>query len=79
VVRELTQRIAEMSQHARTWMDRLGELDAASQDVVIEVVRALEEQQWMLRAQFGGSARTAARCICRRLAPWFAAEAAARS
>jgi starvation-inducible DNA-binding protein len=34
-------------------MDRLGELDAASQDVLIEVVRALEEQQWMLRAQFG--------------------------
>jgi DNA-binding ferritin-like protein len=32
-------------------MDRLGELDAASQDVVIEVVRALEEQLWMMRAQ----------------------------
>jgi hypothetical protein len=27
-------------------------LDAVSQDVLIEVVRALEEQQWMLRAQF---------------------------
>jgi hypothetical protein len=36
-------------------MDRLGELDAASQDVVIEVVRALEEQLWMIRAQFPDS------------------------
>ena len=31
-------------------------LDAVSQDALIEVVRALEEQQWMLRAQFGESA-----------------------
>ena len=55
-MRELTHRIAEVSERARGRMDRLGELDAASQDVVIEVVRALEEQQWMLRAQFGASA-----------------------
>jgi len=53
VVREATHRIAEVSERVRTRMDRLGELDAASQDVLIEVVRALEEQQWMLRAQFG--------------------------
>jgi DNA-binding ferritin-like protein len=33
-------------------MDRLGELDAATQDVVIEVVRALEQELWMIRAQF---------------------------
>ena len=45
VVRELTHRIAEASERARGRMDRLGELDAASQDVVIEVVRALEEQR----------------------------------
>jgi starvation-inducible DNA-binding protein len=51
VVRELTDRIAEVSALTRTRMDRLGEVDAASQDVLIEVVRALEEQQWMLRAQ----------------------------
>ena len=31
----------------------LGEPDAVSQDVLIEVVRELEEQQWMLRAQLG--------------------------
>jgi starvation-inducible DNA-binding protein len=56
VIRELTHRLAEVSERARERMDRLGELDTASQDVLIEVVRALEEQQWMLRAQFGGSA-----------------------
>ena len=53
VVREATHRIADVSERVRARMDRLGELDAASQDVLIEVVRALEEQQWMLRAQFG--------------------------
>ena len=36
-------------------MDRLGELDAASQDVVIEVLRALEQQLWMVRVQLGGA------------------------
>jgi DNA-binding ferritin-like protein len=29
----------------------VGELDAGAQDVLIEVLRALEEQQWMLRSQ----------------------------
>jgi starvation-inducible DNA-binding protein len=52
VVRELTSRLAEVAERARERMDRLGELDAASQDVVIEVVHALEEQLWMIRAQF---------------------------
>ena len=52
VVRELTSRLAEVAERARERMDRLGEIDAASQDVVIEVVRALEEQLWMIRAQF---------------------------
>ena len=52
VVRELTQRLAEVAEHAREKMDRLGELDAASQDVVIEVIRELEKQLWMVRVQF---------------------------
>ncbi|MGA2009803.1 MAG: DNA starvation/stationary phase protection protein [Solirubrobacteraceae bacterium] len=56
VVRELTGRVAEVAERARERMDRLGELDAASQDVVIEVVRALEGQLWMIRAQFPDSA-----------------------
>ena len=54
VVRELTDRIAKVSELARTRMDRLGAIDLASQDVLIEVVRKLEEQQWMLRAQLTG-------------------------
>jgi starvation-inducible DNA-binding protein len=51
VVRVLAHRIAETSELARTRMDRLGDLDLASQDVLVEVVRALEQQQWMVRAQ----------------------------
>jgi starvation-inducible DNA-binding protein len=54
VVHELVRRIAEVSETVRGRMDRLGELDLASQDVLIEVVRSLEEQQWMLRAQVAG-------------------------
>jgi starvation-inducible DNA-binding protein len=52
VVRELTTRLAGVAERAREQMDRLGEIDAASQDVVIEVVRALEQQLWMVRSQF---------------------------
>ena len=55
-MRELTDRIAKVSELARTRMDRLGEIDVASQDVLIEVVRKLEEQQWMLRTQLIGRA-----------------------
>ena len=51
VVRELAKRLAETSERARARMDRLAALDAASQDVLIEVVRALEQQLWMVRAQ----------------------------
>ena len=53
VVWELTHRITEVAEHARSRMDRLGDIDLASQDILIEVVRKLEEQQWMIRAQFG--------------------------
>jgi starvation-inducible DNA-binding protein len=52
VVRELVQRLADVAERIRARMDRLGELDLASQDVLIEVVRALEQQLWMLRVQF---------------------------
>ena len=56
VVRELTHRIADVSERVRDQMNRLGEADLASQDVLIEVVRELEKQQWMLRVQLGGRA-----------------------
>ena len=53
VVRALTHRVAEVSERARDRMNRIGDADLASQDVLIEVVRELEKQQWMLRAQLG--------------------------
>ena len=56
VVRELAHRIAEISELVRARMDRVGELDVASQDVLVGVVRALEEQQWMVRAQLSHGA-----------------------
>ena len=51
VVHELTRQLADVAERARERMERMGELDAASQDVVIDVVRALEEQLWMIRTQ----------------------------
>ncbi len=51
VVALLAHSVAETAERARTRMDRLGDVDLASQDVLTWVVRALEEQQWMLRAQ----------------------------
>jgi starvation-inducible DNA-binding protein len=54
VVRELTTRLAEVCERVRGRMDRLGELDAASQDVLVEVLRELEKQLWMTRVQLAG-------------------------
>jgi starvation-inducible DNA-binding protein len=47
---ELVPRLADVAARIRAWTERLGELDLASQDVLIEVVRELEKQLWMLRA-----------------------------
>jgi starvation-inducible DNA-binding protein len=47
---ELVERLADVSERIRSRMDRLGDLDLASQDVLVEVVRELEKQLWMLRA-----------------------------
>jgi starvation-inducible DNA-binding protein len=55
-VRELTHRIADVSERMRERMNRLGDADLASQDVLIEVVRELEKHQWMLRGQLGAHA-----------------------
>jgi DNA-binding ferritin-like protein len=43
--------VVEVDERVRGSMDRLGPLDAASQDALIEVVRELEKQLWMVRAQ----------------------------
>ena len=44
----------KLSELVRARMDRLGEIDLASQDVLVDVDRTLEEQQWMLRVQLIG-------------------------
>jgi starvation-inducible DNA-binding protein len=51
VVRAVAHRVAGVSEAIRTRMDRLGDIDLASQDVLVAVVGELEQQQWMLRAQ----------------------------
>jgi starvation-inducible DNA-binding protein len=48
-IRELVTRLADVTERIRARMDRLGEIDLASQDVLVEVVRELEKQLWMLR------------------------------
>jgi len=53
VVRELTRRIADVSERVRQRMQLIGDVDLVSQDVLIGVVRELEKQQWTLRAQLG--------------------------
>jgi starvation-inducible DNA-binding protein len=51
LLRELVTRLAEVDERTRERMNRLAELDSASEDVLVGVVRALEEQLWMVRAQ----------------------------
>ncbi len=51
VVETLTRLLAQSAERIRARMERLGELDAASEDVLIEVLRALEQQLWMVRVQ----------------------------
>jgi len=46
---EIAERLADVAERIRARMDRLGEIDLASQDVLVEVVRELEKQLWMLR------------------------------
>jgi starvation-inducible DNA-binding protein len=48
--RELVVRLADVTERIRGRMDRLGEIDVASQDVLVEVIRELEKQLWMLRS-----------------------------
>ena len=51
VVRQVARRLADTDERIRVRMDRLADLDVASQDVLIGVVRMLEKQLWMVRAQ----------------------------
>ncbi len=47
---ELAERLQDVAERIRSRMDRLGEIDHASQDVLVEVTRELEKQLWMVRA-----------------------------
>ena len=51
LVRELATRLAETAERTRERAERVAELDTASEDLLIEVIRTLEEQLWMVRAQ----------------------------
>ncbi len=51
LVRLLSSRLAEVAERARERATHVSELDPATEDVFIEVIRALEEQLWMVRAQ----------------------------
>ena len=53
-IHELVSRLDDVTERIRDRMDRLGELDLGSQDVLIEVVRELEKQLWMLRVSLPG-------------------------
>jgi starvation-inducible DNA-binding protein len=50
-LRVLAKRVAEVAERSRERTARLAELDSASEDVLIEIIRTLEEQLWMIRAQ----------------------------
>jgi DNA-binding ferritin-like protein len=56
VVHELARRIADVSERVRARLKQVGEVDLVSQNVLIEAVRKLEKQQWMLRIQLEESA-----------------------
>ena len=50
-LRLMAERIASVASRGRDSMQRLGEIDLVSQDLVIEIVKGLEKHLWMLRAQ----------------------------
>jgi starvation-inducible DNA-binding protein len=43
--------LAAVAAHAREALDRLGNVDLVSQDLVIEIAGGLEKHNWMLRVQ----------------------------
>jgi len=51
VVTMFADRLAATAAAARSLMHDLGSLDAVSQDILIDVVKDLEEDLWMLQAQ----------------------------
>jgi starvation-inducible DNA-binding protein len=50
-VNELARRLADVAERVRERCDRLGDIDLATQDLLIEATQTLEKQLWMLRSQ----------------------------
>ncbi|MGH9010954.1 MAG: Dps family protein [Acidimicrobiia bacterium] len=53
VVRLVVEELTEVAERTRSAVQRLGDLDLVSQDLLIEILRALEKHLWMLQAQVG--------------------------
>jgi starvation-inducible DNA-binding protein len=53
VVSLVSDQIGTVAGRAREELDRLGDLDPVTQDLVIEVLTGLEKHLWMLQAQLG--------------------------
>lgn len=51
VVLDITRCLGDVCEHTRERMDRVENLDGASHDVLVQVVREIEQQWWMIRAQ----------------------------
>lgn len=51
LLHEITHRVAEVSERARAHLVPVGDLDPVSQATLVDVVAALEKQQWLLRVQ----------------------------
>ena len=51
VISALTERLAQAIASLNERIARVGEIDPSSEDVLIEVARALEENHWMIAAQ----------------------------
>lgn len=49
-VRELAERLADVIQRARRRQQAVGEVDAVTEDLLIETIQGLEKQLWMLQA-----------------------------
>jgi DNA-binding ferritin-like protein len=44
-------RLSSVGDRVRERMNRLADADAASQDILIDIVNGLDKQLWMIRAQ----------------------------
>ena len=51
VVRLMTERLEGLAARFRAPLEELGDLDLATQDLALEVIRGLEKHLWMLQAQ----------------------------